>query len=1223
MVNNSEPRSRRMIPKVLPDTLRLPYWLRRLGYYGLAILFVVMAALLRWTMPDVLGPTPFLAFYLAWVGAAAFGGLGPGLLATAASWVCIDLLFDPANNLINFANPTTIGRLLILVAGGLTVSLIAERMRRGRIRERRQAWELARVKQEWERTFDTIPDLIAIVDPHHRILRTNRAMAERLAAAPEEYTGLPHHACMYGLDMPASTCPHEQTLADGREHTREINEPRLGGHLLVTCTPLRDPDGQIIGTVHVARDINERKQAEERLRESEAQLRTVVDNLTEGVVVATLDGQLLHWNRAALDMHGFASLEECQRRLPEFASVFELSTADGQTLPLERWPLARVLAGEDLRDWEVHVRRLDRDWKRIFNYGGSLVRDEQGQQLLAVVTISDITQRKAAEEELAQSERHYRLLFETMPQGVVYQDQDGKIVSMNPAAEQILGKTPPEFLGRTSMDEENHTLREDGSTFPGMEHPSMVALRTGREVRDAVMGVYDPRRREYRWIEISAVPLFRPGEDKPYQVYTHFADITARRQAEESMRSINNRLQEQAEELQAQAEELTTANEELRENEQILREREEQLRQRVEEVETLMDVAPVAIWVSHDPKCNHIIGNRAANSFYEAYERENVSANTTPVRRFFRAGRELKPEELPMQEAALENIDIRNTELDVLLPSGKWLNMLGSASPLLDTLGQVRGCVGAFVDITDRRHAEQALRESEERYYHLFEDDLTGDFITTTEGRIILCNPAFARIFGFPGVENALGTSMLDLYLNPDERNSLLDALRQRGRIDRFEVWRKRRDGTPIYVVENLVGVFDDRGELTEIKGYIFDDTDRKRAEDALRELNATLETKVVQRTGELEHRARQLQKLTLELSQAEDQERRRLAEILHDDLQQILAAAKFHLSLLSSRLKREPPQHAIATQIDHMLKDAIEKSRSLSHELSPAVLHHGDLTETLAWLAHQVQAKHGLVVHVDAFGQVASESDALRTFLYRAAQELLFNVVKHARVNEARIRVRRLGRYIGLSVSDRGRGLDPGQLSETAGFGLLSIRERVELLGGRMTIRSVIGQGSTFSIVVPDDERRVTERQEPQAAKNLASIPLTTNDQGKSLLRVLLADDHEIVREGLISLLNDEETVRVVGEAANGREAVDLAGRLKPDVVIMDVSMPLINGDEATRQIKQHLPGTRVIALSMFDEPETMERMLAAGAEAYVLKTAPSEELLAAIHGRQANTAA
>jgi DNA-binding NarL/FixJ family response regulator len=118
----------------------------------------------------------------------------------------------------------------------------------------------------------------------------------------------------------------------------------------------------------------------------------------------------------------------------------------------------------------------------------------------------------------------------------------------------------------------------------------------------------------------------------------------------------------------------------------------------------------------------------------------------------------------------------------------------------------------------------------------------------------------------------------------------------------------------------------------------------------------------------------------------------------------------------------------------------------------------------------------------------------------------------------------------------------------------------------------------------------------------------------------VLLADDHRIVREGLRSLLSDKPDVEIVGEAAHGREAVDLALRLEPDVVIMDVAMPLIDGDEATRQIKAHLPKTRVIALSTYNEPETIGKMYQAGAENYVLKTASSDELLAAIRGKDAH---
>ena len=147
-------------------------------------------------------------------------------------------------------------------------------------------------------------------------------------------------------------------------------------------------------------DITERKRAEEALRESRAQLQTVFDNLTEGVVVSTLDGNLLTWNRAAMEMYGYSSLEEVRHPLAEFADTFELMTLDGEVLPLEQWPLSRVLRGEQLRDFEVRIRHQDKKWERIYNYGGALVRDQDGSPLLGIVSMTDITERKRAEREI-------------------------------------------------------------------------------------------------------------------------------------------------------------------------------------------------------------------------------------------------------------------------------------------------------------------------------------------------------------------------------------------------------------------------------------------------------------------------------------------------------------------------------------------------------------------------------------------------------------------------------------------------------------------------------------------------------------------------------------------------------------------------------------------------------------------------------------------------------
>ncbi len=308
-----------------------------------------------------------------------------------------------------------------------------------------------------------------------------------------------------------------------------------------------------------------------------------------------------------------------------------------------------------------------------------------------------------------------------------------------------------------------------------------------------------------------------------------------------------------------------------------------------------------------------------------------------------------------------------------------------------------------------------------------------------------------------------------------------------------------------------------------------------------------------------------------------------------------------------------------IAQQLNQVLRDAIEQSRNLSHELSPPVLHQSDLSDTFEWLAGQIRAKHGMAVETDIYGQVDSQSESIKTFLYRAAQEILFNTVKHAGVEEARLRLRRKGQQLWLAIADRGKGFDPTDLGKAAGFGLLSIRERVGLLGGRMKIRSVPGKGSVFAIAVPDVQIAREAERAGKTERPVAYVAPTSRVRravSGDRLRVLLVDDHKVVREGLAALIGEEEDMQVVGQAGDGSEAIERARELQPDVIIMDVSMPVMAGDEATRRIKAEMRHMRVIALSMFEEHSVGERMLDAGAELYLPKAGPSERLLAAIRG-------
>ncbi len=500
----------------------------------------------------------------------------------------------------------------------------------------------------------------------------------------------------------------------------------------------------------------------------------------------------------------------------------------------------------------------------------------------------------------------------------------------------------------------------------------------------------------------------------------------------------------------------------------------------------------------------------------------------------------------------------------------------------------VRRALAEAAEQVRRRRAEEALGESEARLRHAQQIANVGSWEWDIESGALLWSEQVYRQMGeTPGRVPSSHDAFRERII-PEDRPAFDTAI-ERALADTASYDLELRIVRP----DGVLRVLHTRGEVVRgpdgrprrMVGVSIDITERKQAEEALREWNATLESKVAERTAQLQRRTRQLQKLALELSQAEERERRRIAVLLHEDLQQQIAGAKFQLNLVRSRT-RDDRLCAEVDKVDEMLHEAIEKSRSLSYDLSPAVLHMNDLAEVLQWLVNQVRARHGLVVNVNVLGDMMLHSEALATFLFRAAQEMLFNVIKHARVKEARIRVRRVGRCVCLSVSDQGQGFDPQELKETSGIGLFSIRERTEMLGGRMKVKSTKGQGSRLSIMVPDSKPMVAP---PPSGVSIPQ-PGAAELHSDGRLRVLLVDDHDIVRQGLAALLREAAGIELVGEASDGRSAINLAIDLRPDVVIMDVSMPLMSGDQATRQIKTCLPNTRVIALSMYDEADKKE---------------------------------
>jgi PAS domain S-box-containing protein len=560
--------------------------------------------------------------------------------------------------------------------------------------------------------------------------------------------------------------------------------------------------------------------------------------------------------------------------------------------------------------------------------------------------------------------------------------------------------------------------------------------------------------------------------------------------------------------------------------------------------------------------------------------------------------------------------------------------------PIYENDGKPLFIDGVIVDITQQKTSEKALQASEEKFRQLAENIREVFWLGSPDWNAVY--------YVSPGYEELWGRSCENLCRDPlswlkavdkGDRPRILEEVKRRSAGDlskpEFPEYRIiRPDGSVRWVFARAFPVRNDQGEVYRIAGIAEDITERKKAEEALQLAHKELQQRVHERTvqisaanQELRRRSEQLLSVSAELILAEQRERSRLALLIHDHLQQFLVAAKMGLELLSDHVA-EGRQQDVAN-ILVMLAKSIEVSRSLSAELSPPVLRKYGLAAALEWLARWMKENYQLNVELQLMAQIHVPSEKIMVLLFQSVRELLFNVVKHARVNSATLTMTRdKTGQLRIVVSDAGVGFDGATIGEclgqAAGFGLFTVRDRLTMLGGHLNVHSTPGSGTTITLIAPLEANESAVRDSTITAidnahpSEIASSPQSHPGESRPVF-VLVVDDHSMVRQGLKSLLHLESDIAVVGEASNGEEAVQLALQLQPDVILMDINMPKIDGIEATHLIHSKLPGTRIIGLSMLDAEDQAEAMLKAGAAAHLSKNCNSKTLLAAIRGKTA----
>lgn len=409
-------------------------------------------------------------------------------------------------------------------------------------------------------------------------------------------------------------------------------------------------------------------------------------------------------------------------------------------------------------------------------------------------------------------------------------------------------------------------------------------------------------------------------------------------------------------------------------------------------------------------------------------------------------------------------------------------------------LGQAVTYRVTLTDISQRKQAEQASERNRELLAGIIDTIPAMIAIYDPDMRKFRFNRELRRILGWNESDAADGNFMARVYPDEAYRRDVAEFMRSADKQWR-DIVATAKDGSEVESSWANIRL----GDETWV-GIGVDMRQRNRDRRRLEELNHTLEQRVAERTDVLKHtvdqlqaevrrrdaaekelrdlneqlqqRAEQLELLTEQIGKAEERQRRQLATILHDDLQQVLAGAKYRVGLLAERVRQGVDLGAAAEDIAQLLTQAIRQARGLSHELNPPGLAEGYLSAALRWLGEEMQSLHGLEVDVDVTDSDDPGDEMVRVFSFRAAQEMLFNVVKHAETSHARLAAYRQDGLLHVVVEDSGRGFDAETIwsgsTHVGGIGLLTIRERATMLGGKLDITSAAGQGSVFHLRLP-----------------------------------------------------------------------------------------------------------------------------------------------------------
>jgi PAS domain S-box-containing protein len=620
---------------------------------------------MRFALGNILGVyAPYLSFTLAVTIAALVGGRGPGVAAAALSTAAASWLFlKPVGSLIP-ESPEAAWALGLFTLSALLIALLVGSLRAA-LGARAKTEEALRRQA---RLIDLSHDAIISMDRGRRILAWNQGAEEIYGWREHEAVGKVLHELLHT----ECAAPPEELAAilqrEGRWEGEMCQTARDGRHLIIESRQVLLGSG--IGApeclLAINRDITARKRSNDALRASEARLQFVLDAAKLGTWDLDLETRVA-WHSPQHDaIFGYASAP----RDWTYQTFLEHVVPEHRE-SVDRIVREAVAGGADV-EHECRIRTADGEVRWIWALG-RVQRGSEGQPQRLTGVVRDVTARREIQEDLRQSEEQFRTLANTIPQMCGIANPDGWFSWANRRWCEYTGLTPEQTAGwgwLSAVDREASTQALElwrQSIAAGEPFESVFAVRGADGLTRPFLGM--------------AMPM-RDRGGKVVRWFATMTDISEQRKTEDALRK-------------AHAEELA----------------------RGAELQAIMDAVPVAIFITHDPECRSLLGNRAAYRLLREPPGSNLSqsafASDGPAFRFVDDGREIPYQELPLQQAASTGEAVNDHELEVAFTDGSRASMIGKAVPLLDGQGRATGAIGVFVDITERKQTEERLRQAQ------------------------------------------------------------------------------------------------------------------------------------------------------------------------------------------------------------------------------------------------------------------------------------------------------------------------------------------------------------------------------------------------------------------------------------------------------------------------------------------------------------------------------